>query len=282
MARHLATNLTVESPGQLRCQGPAWESASSECVLRRDDSRTPSDASDAVDALQYHGYPRLRLVDAPAIAKVEAMRKATVMIVEAQPVVSQGLKLALAETEDLCVVGSANSIATARATAEQLRPDVVVVDAQNETDSFEQSARAFGLAPAVILLAAGDDTDVDRARSLGATMLVSRDASLNDLIEAIRRAWHVERSPILPWGRSTASPIPPRSGGLSDLTHREIEILELLVQGLTHKAIANELHVAVNTVRTHTRNIHMKLNVHSNPAAVSFALGYSVPSISVQ
>jgi DNA-binding NarL/FixJ family response regulator len=180
------------------------------------------------------------------------MRKATVMIIEAQPVVSQGLKLALAETEDLRVIGSASSIAAGYEIADQLRPDVVVIDAQNDTGQFDTPGRVIGLAPAVILLAAGDDGDFERARSVGATTVVSHDASLNDLIVAIRRAWHTDRAPAVP---TTITP-PPRSGGLADLTRREIEILELLVQGLTHRAIANELHVAVNTVRTHTRNIH--------------------------
>jgi DNA-binding NarL/FixJ family response regulator len=206
------------------------------------------------------------------------MHKATVMIVEPQPVVSQGLKLALAATEDLRVIGSASTLASARGIADQLRPDVVVIDAQNDTSEFDTAVRVFGLAPVVILLAAGNDGDFDRARSVGATTIVPRDASLDDLIVAIRRAWRADHAssvpvPVMP---------PPRTGGLADLTRREIEILELLVQGLTHKAIANELHVAVNTVRTHTRNIHMKLNVHSNPAAVSFALGCSVSTVSTR
>lgn len=49
-------------------------------------------------------------------------------------------------------------------------------------------------------------------------------------------------------------------------------MLELLVEGLSHAAIAKRLHLAVNTVRTHTHNLQTKLNVHSNLAAVSVAL----------
>ena len=59
---------------------------------------------------------------------------------------------------------------------------------------------------------------------------------------------------------------------LKSLTKRELQVLTLMVDGLSHAQIAEQLHVSTNTVRTHTQNLQKKLNTHSGLAAVSIAL----------
>jgi LuxR family maltose regulon positive regulatory protein len=63
----------------------------------------------------------------------------------------------------------------------------------------------------------------------------------------------------------------PRSELVEPLSERELEILELLAEGLTNQEIASRLFLALNTVKTHSRNIYGKLNVHSRTQAVARA-----------
>ncbi len=205
------------------------------------------------------------------------------MIVEAQPILSQGLALALSGVDDICVVGSAVSASSAEEFAAQLHPDVLVVDAANASSDMREHLRSRGHVPAMVLLSTGDGRDREHAEDLGAVAVVPREASLQDLADAIRHANASRSTPedaahqeVQTFTRPVRSA--PRTSGLSQLSAREIEVLQLLVQGLSHRAIADELHLAVNTVRTHTRNIQLKLNVHSNLEAVSFALGRMSPS----
>ena len=206
------------------------------------------------------------------------MHKTTVMIVEAEPVLSHGLAIALDESGDLRVIGSADSLEKAREFAPQLHPDVMLVDPQTAGGGNDIAEEIQDLAPTVVILASADD-DIDRMNRAELATFVPRELSINELINAIRRASARKRPAIYDDSRPRAVvPMPPhRTGALSELTQREIEVLELLMRGLSNRAIAEELHIAVNTVRTHTHNIQLKLNVHSNLAAVAFALGHGAP-----
>jgi DNA-binding NarL/FixJ family response regulator len=204
------------------------------------------------------------------------MPKTTVMIVERRPVLSQGLAVALGETPDLAVVGSAASLAAARAPALELRPDVLLVDGETAEEIDALVSDALDLARVVVVLVS--DHDAITMTSQARATVVPRELSIKDLIAAIRRASSGEASQSLASAddRPAISVPPHRIGALSELTQREIEILGLLMRGMSHRAIAEELHIAVNTVRTHTHNIQLKLNVHSNLAAVAFALGQGI------
>lgn len=202
------------------------------------------------------------------------MHETMVMLIEAQPALSQGLTAALDETEDIRVVGTAENIASGRVCAAQLHPDVVVVDTANTEGGIFHYEEVCDLAPGVVVLAS--EKESFSGLGAGQSVVVPRELSINDLITAIRRA--AESTPgHPPPGRSPLSDGRPKDNPLTSLTPRELEVLELLICGLSHRAIATRLNIAVNTVRTHTHNIQLKWGVHSNLAIVAHALGRGIP-----
>jgi DNA-binding NarL/FixJ family response regulator len=202
------------------------------------------------------------------------MAATTVVIVDQQPILSQGLAMALADEADLRVVGSVAHAGDALELALELMPDVVVLDPEIANPPFIEGLRAMTRPPAIILLyPTGEPSAIERAGWIGATTLVMRDTSLQDLVTAIHEVAAAREEQ-----RAAPSVIPPApqevGGALESLSPRETQILELLTLGLSQRAIANRLNLAVNTVRTHTRNIQLKLRVHSNLEAVSFWLSH--------
>jgi LuxR family maltose regulon positive regulatory protein len=63
----------------------------------------------------------------------------------------------------------------------------------------------------------------------------------------------------------------PKSGLIESLSEREIEVLQLIAEGLTNQEIANRLYLSLNTVKVHTRNIYGKLDAHHRADAVAKA-----------
>ncbi|HLI15087.1 MAG TPA: response regulator transcription factor [Acidimicrobiales bacterium] len=210
------------------------------------------------------------------------MHETTVAIVDTHPVLRDGLTACLAHEPDIRVVGTASSLSQVPDLVATSHPEVVVLDADlDDTDATNLIPRLKALqhAPAVVLLTCRDDAEaMATAMRMGASACVLKVAPVQDLVSAVRWAGRGEMwiSPPLIASlfaelRSRSTTTRPHSL-LASLTERELQILELLVEGLGHQEIADRLHLAVNTVRTHTRNIQLKLNVHSNLAAVSVAL----------
>lgn len=191
----------------------------------------------------------------------------------------EGLSLRLSELPDLEIVAGTTSAGDAEQLVREHRPEVVVLDLDLDRGVRELIGRIHAMPsrPSVVVLTEEDPGSVAEALCHGASACVLREAPLQDLISAIQ------------WVRNGEMWISPsllsdlliderqrRDRGyeqsLSGLTDREVAVLELLVQGHSYREVARVLDIAVNTVRTHTRNIQVKLHVQSNLAAVSVAL----------
>lgn len=125
-----------------------------------------------------------------------------------------------------------------------------------------------------------DEDRIFNSIQAGASGYLLKDISLDDYIEAIHEI-HSGGAPITP---SIASKLlnymreskkdyqdAPSRHLEFNLTNREFEILELIVEDLTDHMIADQLHISPHTVRTHIKNIYKKLHVHSRASAVRFA-----------
>jgi len=210
------------------------------------------------------------------------VHQTTVMIVDSHPVLCEALTNRLSEEADLRVLATASSATGLVELVAMHRPQVLVLDAElGEANgaALIRQIRTTQPGTAIVLLTCNEDADsAAHAMRMGATAFVLKVAPVQDLLTAIRWAGQGEMWMSPPLLTNLFSEIRTRSGGertrsrLSQLTQRELEVLELLVEGLSHAAIAKRLHLAVNTVRTHTHNLQTKLNVHSNLAAVSVAL----------
>jgi DNA-binding NarL/FixJ family response regulator len=188
-----------------------------------------------------------------------------VLIVDDHALVAESLGLALGDEDDLVVVGRAATSAGAIAQTRALRPDVVVLDhGLPDCDGIETARLIVGEHPQtriVMLTGSGVFNLQRRAGEAGCVGFVTKDCATADLVAAVRAAAKGH-----PMGVA-----PPRTDAGSDLTDRELEILDGIVRGLDNRAIAAELYLSVHTVRNHMQRVLHKLGAHSKLEAAASA-----------
>jgi RNA polymerase sigma factor (sigma-70 family) len=200
-----------------------------------------------------------------------------VLLVDEHALFREGLGLALAGIDDIDVAGEAVDGDDALERSVGLRPDVVVMDVRMPEGSGAGAiARIRAAQPdiAVLVLTGSQDEDdlVDALRS-GATGYLLKDASVEEVADAIRAVarGHGAISPtmtakVLELFRRLTDGLRPR------LTDRELDVLRLVVKGLPNREIASELFISQNTVKNHVRNILDKLRVRSKAEAATLAV----------
>ncbi|MEV0084196.1 response regulator transcription factor [Saccharopolyspora sp. NPDC050642] len=197
-----------------------------------------------------------------------------VLVVDDHPVVRAGLQALLAGAAGIEVVGEAATAVEAVRQADAFRPDVVLMDLQlgDGVEGVEATRRLLALdtPPRVLVLTTYDaDTDITRAIDAGATGYLLKAGPPEELFQAIRAAAQGKTmlSPEIASRLLQRSRAPEQS-----LSAREVEILELLAQGLGNKELAKKLFISEATVKTHLVHIYSKLGVDSRMAAVSAAV----------
>ncbi len=180
------------------------------------------------------------------------------------------------------IIGPVGTAADAIVAVDAERPEVVLLDlALPDGDGIETGRAILEAVPDTVVLALSASTDPRAATDAvkaGFRGFVPKDARLPTVLEAIRGALE-GRSVMI---RSTA-PAPQTFGtgvsaGLlaSGLTAREREVLGLLVAGFGSRAIAEELQISMNTVRTHVQSVLTKLQVHTRLEAAAFAVRHGL------
>jgi DNA-binding NarL/FixJ family response regulator len=193
--------------------------------------------------------------DGPWPGDRAAATRVRALIVDDSPLERAGLRAFLTSVPDIDVVGEASSAEDALDAVQEVEPDVVVIDAR--APGIERFARRpswsqhVGMPPVVVLTSSALDDYL--AESVGAaSSAVPKHAPPQALIEAVRA---VARGDGIGTGddRRPWRPEP--------LTEREREVLALVVRGLSNQEIGRRLYVSLNTVKTHTKHIYMKLGV---------------------
>jgi DNA-binding NarL/FixJ family response regulator len=222
------------------------------------------------------------------------MAEITVVVGDRYPVMRDSLTAHLT-AEGIRVVGSDSCPENIMKLAVRERPAAIVVnhnlfypsfpgeaaappgrDTASSLDGIKRIRDCAG-APLVLLLNTAEIAKTVQALQCGVSAVVLTTAArLADLAEAVRWAARGEMwisPPLLPPLLSIYRPRGEARGTarLSRLTRRELEVLGLLVHGMDRTAIAAQLHLSRNTVRTHMQNLLRKLGVHSAVAAVSVA-----------
>lgn len=196
------------------------------------------------------------------------------LICDDHPVVRSGLRGILRSQPDFEVVAEAFDGTQAVALARRFRPDVVLMDLRMpEMDGVTATGKIKAEHPEVqvlVLTTYETDADILHAVGKGAIGFLLKDSSEENLFDAIRQAAQ-GRSPLAP---SVAARLVQRMSGTGEegLSKREIEILQLVGQGLNNKAIASELLISESTVKSHMLHIFAKLGVTDRTAAVTTAL----------
>jgi len=200
-----------------------------------------------------------------------------ILVVDDHEMFASSLALALDHEQGLHVVGTAATLSQARKMLISLGPDLLLID-HRLPDGFGAAAlpefkRRCPAVRVVLMSAAVDDAALVSAIENGASGFLSKSASMDELVAALRAAaaGEVLVSPAL---LARLLPRLRRDGRHSraDLTPREVEIVEAFARGLTNNDIAAELGISVNTVRNHVQNLLAKLGVHSKLEALAVAV----------
>jgi DNA-binding NarL/FixJ family response regulator len=148
----------------------------------------------------------------------------------------------------------------------------------NGIETVKAAAELYPSVSYVMLTVLDDDDKIFEAVKAGAVGYLLKEESIDNIVASIIETVRLGGSPMSPTiARRTLQLLvnPNKSTQAQpqhDLSPREMEILELLVQGLEYKEIANRLFLSGHTVRTHIYNIYKKLHVTSKSQAVSLAL----------
>ncbi len=197
-----------------------------------------------------------------------------VVLADDHPVVRDGLAALLSSLSGIEVVGTAGTGREAVRAAVTLAPDVLVLDIQMPDLEGVAAAREIGrAAPSVGLLMLtmfDDDDSVRAALRAGARGYVLKGAGQHDIVRAIHAV--AAGDAILAPGVARVLGDPPRTADpFPDLTPRERQVLELLVDGLPTATIGVRLGLAPKTVTNHASSLFVKLGVPGRAAAVQRA-----------
>ena len=216
------------------------------------------------------------------------MESLRVLIADDHPLFRHGIAALLQTSSEFEVVGEATTGAEALTLAEQLQPDVILMDIQMPAiNGIEATRHILHTSPHIrilIVTMSEDDASVFTAMRAGARGYILKDAQKDDILRAIRAIGRGEAifSPAIA-GRlidffATPRPSTPAQA-FPELTEREREILNLIAQGHSNPEIAARLVLSPHTVRNYVSNIFSKLQVVDRAQAIVRAreagLGYN-------
>jgi two-component system, NarL family, response regulator LiaR len=198
-----------------------------------------------------------------------------VLLVDDHEIVRKGLSLFLRAFDDLELVGEAGNGSAAVQLCSEVLPDVVLMDiVMPEMDGVAATSAICKQFPQVQVIALTSFMEGDlvkNALKAGAIAYLLKDVSADELARSIRAA-HTGRATLSPDAaqalvQSSHKPPAPRY----DLTEREQEVLDLVVEGLNNSQIAKKLTVSPSTVKSHVSSILSKFGVDNRTEAVSMA-----------
>ena len=205
----------------------------------------------------------------------------TVLVVDDQAIVRDGLTAVLSLTEGIEIAGEAENGRQAVEMVDRLEPDVVLMDLRMpEMDGAEATAALRTSHPdvAVLVLTTFDDDDsIARALASGARGYLTKDAGREEVAAAIRTAATGQVTFTRDIGEKLAGSFSPQSVSPRDrfpnLTAREAEVLTHMVAGRSNTEIAQQLFLAVGTVKSYTNDIFTKLGAQNRAHAIALATG---------
>jgi len=210
------------------------------------------------------------------------LKKIRILIADDHGIVRKGLRLQLEQNSDFEVVGEATEGREAVRMAEELSPDVVIMDiAMPNLNGIQATTQLVKKNPqigVIILSMYSDETYLMRTLAAGAKGYLLKESAEVDLHRAVE---------VVAQGKPFFSPAIAdtlledymrqlQQRGLQDsydlLTEREKEILQLLAEGKSNKDVAGILNLSTNTVETHRTRIMQKLDLHSTADIVLYAV----------
>ena len=205
-----------------------------------------------------------------------------IIVVDDHAVVRAGIRMLIESDDELSIIGECENGQAAVEMAEELSPDVVLMDVTMPVMDGVEATRLikqFTNAPPILALTIHEGTDYFfQMLQAGASGYVPKRAAPEDLLRAI----HVVAEGNVFLEPQVAKELVGdyltrvKQGGEKEsydgLTNREREVLTLIAEDETNQGIANQLGISIKTVERHRENIMSKLNLHSRTALVKYAI----------
>jgi DNA-binding NarL/FixJ family response regulator len=206
-----------------------------------------------------------------------------VLVVDDHPVFREGLKLLLNSAGDVQVIGEADNGREAIQLAQQLRPDVILLDIAmpilNGIEASRQIMRDLPTARVLILSTYREDEFVRAALNHGVAGYVAKQSATKEVLDAIRQV-HAKNNyfsasiakRLNNMVRSRFQAGKTGEWDVAHLTSRETETLQLIAEGHGNKQIAAILGISVKTVEKHRQQLMEKLNLHDIAGLTRYAI----------
>lgn len=216
------------------------------------------------------------------------MNKISVLIADDHSMVRQGLKQILELEKDIAVIAQASNGDEAVKLAKEKKPDVILMDINMPGTNGLQAIKELKqdkVPSRVIVLTIHEDREyLFKTLQMGAEGYVLKDAEPSVLIEAIRNVFggqsyiqpNMTKELVKEFNRVTLHEKDKNEE--NNLTSREIEVLELIAEGMINKEIAKHLYISEKTVKNHVSNIFKKLNVSDRTQAAIYAFKHNIKS----
>jgi DNA-binding NarL/FixJ family response regulator len=192
----------------------------------------------------------------------------------------EGLSVMLQAAPDMKIVGTSSTGRETRALIRSVKPDIAIIDLSMPDGSGLEvltTIEAEGIPVRIIVLTMHNTAaSADAAMNAGAAGFIPKDNAFEDLLDAIRQVYAGGTFVSSSVAEAHQDGAVSTCAGWRSLTPKEIEILRLIVAGLSNKAIAERLQISVKTVETHRSRIMEKLNIHKATDLVRYALQHGL------
>ena len=194
-----------------------------------------------------------------------------ILCVEDHRLVREGIAALIGQQPDMQVIASAATGEEAVTMFRQCLPDVTLMDLQLPKMSGLEAIQAIlherAEARVIVLTMYHGEEDIYRALEAGATTYLLKDTLADELVRIIREV-HLGKRPMSANIRASLA----ERAQHRHVTPRELQVIELVSQGMRNKEIAASLGISEETVQVHLRNIYMKLNINDRTAVLAVAM----------